>query len=64
MIVAIPGVVGEGAETTIAYACGCGGGPLVPMGVTTGRYTLPQPATRATATKDRARLNQPLARLA
>jgi hypothetical protein len=49
MTVATPGVVGEGAETTIASELGCAGGPLGLMGVTTGRYWLPQPATRATA---------------
>src|ERR1035438_9860724 len=49
MIVAIPGVVSDGDETTTARLLGCAGGPLGLMGVTTGLYWLPQPATRATA---------------
>ena len=49
MIVAIPGVVGDGAETTTAYEDGCAAGPLELTGVTTGRYALPQPATMAAA---------------
>src|ERR1017187_1277614 len=49
MIVAIPGVVSDEDETTTARLLGCAGGPLGLMGVTTGLYWLPQPATRAAA---------------
>jgi hypothetical protein len=49
MMVAIPGVVSDGDETTTARLLGCAGGPLGLMGVTTGLYWLPQPATKATA---------------
>jgi hypothetical protein len=37
MIVATPGVDGDGAETTTTYEVGCGAGPLLGTGVITGR---------------------------
>jgi len=49
--VMIPGAVGDGEETTPINVEGCDAGPLGLMGVTTGRYPAPQPATNpATAT--------------
>jgi hypothetical protein len=51
MMVATPGVDGDGAETTATYEVGCGDGPLLGMGVTTDRYVLPQPAIRAAAAR-------------
>jgi hypothetical protein len=51
MIVAIPGKVGDGADTTTASEEGCGVGPVELIGVTTERYALPQPAIRAAAVK-------------
>ena len=54
MMVATPGEVGEGDETTTASDVGCGAGPLGLMGVTTGRYPAPQPSTRAAITRARA----------
>jgi hypothetical protein len=48
-MVATPGAVGEEDEITTASDCGCAGGPVGLMGVTTGRYELPHPATRTPA---------------
>ncbi len=64
MIVAIPGVVGEGAETTIAYAVGCCGGPLLADGCNHRPIYAAATGNQGYSHKDRARLNQPLARLA
>src|SRR6266849_41751 len=43
----MPAVVGDGADTTAASDVTCAAGPLGLIGVTTGRYPAPQPATRA-----------------
>jgi hypothetical protein len=47
MIVATPGDVGEGEETTATFELGCDAGPEGLMGVTTGRNPFPQPAAKA-----------------
>jgi hypothetical protein len=47
----MPGVVGEGAETTSASDEGWAAGPEGLIGVITDRYALPQPAIRAAADK-------------
>jgi hypothetical protein len=49
MIVAIPGAVVDGDETTTAKDDGWAAGPEELMGVITDRYALPQPAIRAAA---------------
>jgi hypothetical protein len=48
-MVAVPGTVGFVAETTATSENGCAAGPVGLIGVTTGRYVLPQPAIAATA---------------
>jgi hypothetical protein len=45
--------VGDGDETTAARDAGCAAGPLGLMGVTTGRYPAPQPATITAITSAR-----------
>src|SRR5215472_199953 len=48
-MLATPGEVGEGDETTATSDKGWGGGPLGFMGVTTARYPAPHPAAKASA---------------
>ena len=64
MIVAIPGVVGEGAETTTAYAVRLRWRPAGGDGRNHRPIYAAATGNQGHSHKDRARLNQPLARLA